>query len=68
MQCNSTRFTTWITLNCLGFINNYPACRPAACKKFLQSQLGKHAWKQSDRGAEEVEKFSVLFEIVEAAL
>ena len=29
-----------IPLNFLGFINNYPACRPAACKKFLQSQLG----------------------------
>ena len=28
-----------IPLNFLGFINNYPACRPAACKKFLQSQL-----------------------------
>ena len=30
-----------LPLNILGFINNYPACRPAALKKFLQSQLGK---------------------------
>ena len=29
-----------LPLNFLGFINNYPARRPAACKKFLQSQLG----------------------------
>ena len=29
-----------LPLNFLGFINNYPACRPATCKKFLQSQLG----------------------------
>ena len=29
-----------VPLNFLGFIKNYPACRPAACKKFLQSQLG----------------------------
>ena len=40
MQCNSTRFTTGTFLNFLGFITNYPACRPAACKKFQQSQLG----------------------------
>ena len=39
MQCNSTRFTTGTLLNFLGFIKNYPACRPAACKKFQQSQL-----------------------------
>ena len=25
----------------LGFIKNYPACRPAACKKFLRFQLGQ---------------------------
>ena len=30
-----------MSLNFLGFIKNYPACRPAACKKLLQSQLGK---------------------------
>ena len=41
MQCNSTRFTTGILLNFLRFIKNYPACRPAACKKFQQSQLGQ---------------------------
>ena len=29
-----------LPLNFLGFIINYPACRPAACKKFLLSQLG----------------------------
>ena len=40
MQCNSTRFTNGCILNFLGFIKNYPACRPAACKKFKQSQLG----------------------------
>ena len=40
MQCNSTRFTTGNLLSFLGFIKNYPACRPAACKKFQQSQLG----------------------------
>ena len=39
MQCNSTRLTTGTLLNFLGFIKNYPACRPAACKKFQQSQL-----------------------------
>ena len=30
-----------MSLNFLGFIKNYPACRPAACKKLLQSQLGR---------------------------
>ena len=40
MQCNSTRFITGTLLNFLGLIKNYPACRPAACKKFQQSQLG----------------------------
>ena len=40
MQCNSTNFTTGTLLNFLGFIKNYAACRPAACKKFQQSQLG----------------------------
>ena len=40
MQCNSTRFTNGCILKFLGFIKNYPACRPAACKKFKQSQLG----------------------------
>ena len=29
-----------MSLNFLGFLKNYPACRPAACKKLLQSQLG----------------------------
>ena len=29
-----------MSLNFLGFIKNYPACRPAAYKKLLQSQLG----------------------------
>ena len=42
MQCNSTRFTTGTLLNFLGCIKNYPACRPAACKKFQQSRLGKY--------------------------
>ena len=41
MQCNSTRCTTGTLLKFLGFIQNYAACRPAACKKFQQSQLGK---------------------------
>ena len=47
MQCNSTRFTTGTLLKFLGFITlflflgNYPACRPAPCKKFQQSQLGQ---------------------------
>ena len=40
MQCKSTRFTTEPLLNFLVFIKIYPACRPAACKKFQQSQLG----------------------------
>ena len=40
MQCNPTRFTTGTLLIFLGFIKNYPACSPAACKKFQQSQLG----------------------------
>ena len=39
-QCNSTRFTTGRLLNFLGFIKKYPACMPAACKKFKHSQLG----------------------------
>ena len=33
------RFTTGTLLNFLGFIKKYPGCRPAACKKFQQSQL-----------------------------
>ena len=41
MQCNSTRFTNGCILNFLGFKKNYPACRPAACKKFKQSQRGR---------------------------
>ena len=40
MQCNSTRFTTGSLLNFLVFLKNYPACRPATCKKFKQTQLG----------------------------
>ena len=40
MQGNSARFTTGTLLNFLDFIKNYTACRPAACKKFQQSQLG----------------------------
>ena len=27
-------------LNFLGFMENFPACRPGACKIFQQSQLG----------------------------
>ena len=41
MQGNSARFTTGTFLNFLGFITNYPVCRPAACKKFQQFQLGR---------------------------
>ena len=40
MQGSFTRFFPARCLNCLGFIKNFPACRPAACKKFKQSQLG----------------------------
>ena len=40
MQCNSTTFTAGCLLNFRFFIKNYPACRPAACKKFKPIQLG----------------------------
>ena len=40
MQCNSPSFNIRSSLSFLGFIKNYPACSPAACKKFLEFQLG----------------------------
>ena len=46
MQSNSTNFTghsTVTSLNFLNFIKDYPACRPAAYKKFQQSHLGRPA-------------------------
>ena len=46
MQCNSTKFTNGCILNFLGFIKHCPACRPAACKKFQQSQLGHESFRK----------------------
>ena len=34
-----------LPLNLPGFMNNYPACRPAVCKKFLQPQLGWRSFR-----------------------
>ena len=42
MQGSFTRIFPARSQNFLGFIKNFPACTPAACKKFKQSRLG---WK-----------------------
>ena len=39
LQRNFTKFTNGTFLNFLSLMRNYPACRPAVCEKFQQSQL-----------------------------
>ena len=45
MQCNSRKLTTATLLSFLGIIKNYPACKPAAYKRFQQPQLGSRVTK-----------------------
>ena len=44
MRVSFTRIFPARSLNFLGSIKNFSACRPAACKKFKQSQLVFAIW------------------------
>ena len=49
-------------------VASYSACYLTNCDYIRYLLWETYAWKQSDRGGDEVELLSVLIEIVEAAL